>query len=158
MEIKKKIYKGNSDESILLEWTRSFRCLKTHQVFQTRLKMNTIYKYIYKYEVFHRVLYHHTEKEKNWTPGSRFNIKMSSYQYRDPHVKDKSCLFHRNPHTWKRQIRVIGMNLLRPNILATIHCINQCYCMNQQLDTLRTNITYHYKICRKDHLKKGRQP
>ena len=79
---------------------------------------------------------------------------MSSYQYRDPHVKDKSCLLHRNPHTWKRQIRVIGMNVLRPNILATIHCINQCYCMNQQLDTLRTNITYNYKICRKDNLKK----
>ena len=33
---------------------------------------------------------------------------MSSYQYRDPHVKDKtvsrrSYLSHGNPHTWKRQ-------------------------------------------------------
>ena len=25
-------------------------------------------------------------------PGGRLNIKMSSYQYRDPHVKDKTVL------------------------------------------------------------------
>ena len=36
------------------------------------------------------------------------NIKMSSYQYRDPHVKDKmvsrpSYFWHGNPHTWKRR-------------------------------------------------------
>ena len=24
------------------------------------------------------------------TPGDRLNIKMSSYQYRDPHIKDKT--------------------------------------------------------------------
>ena len=39
--------------------------------------------------------------------GGRLNINMSSYQYRDPHVKDKtvsrpSYLKHGNPHTWKR--------------------------------------------------------
>ena len=37
---------------------------------------------------------------------SRLNKKMSSYQYRDPYVKDKmvslqSYLQHGNPHTWK---------------------------------------------------------
>ena len=36
------------------------------------------------------------------------NIKMSSYQYRDPHVKNKmvsrpSYLQHGNPYTWERQ-------------------------------------------------------
>ena len=41
-------------------------------------------------------------------PGSHLNIKMSSYQYRDPHVKDKtvsrpSYLQHGNPHTWERR-------------------------------------------------------
>ena len=40
--------------------------------------------------------------------GGRLNIKMLSYQYRDPHVKDKtvsrpSYLYHGNPHTWERQ-------------------------------------------------------
>ena len=40
-------------------------------------------------------------------PGGRLNIKMS-FQYRDPHVKDKtvsrpSYLKHGNPHTWERQ-------------------------------------------------------
>ena len=39
--------------------------------------------------------------------GSRLNIKMSSYQYRDSHVKYKtvsrpSYLQHGNPHTWER--------------------------------------------------------
>ena len=39
-------------------------------------------------------------------PGGRLNIKMSSYQYRDPHVKGKtvwrpSYLKHGNAHTWK---------------------------------------------------------
>ena len=38
--------------------------------------------------------------------GGRLNIKMSSYQYRDPHVKDKTVLWpsylqHGNPHTWE---------------------------------------------------------
>ena len=38
----------------------------------------------------------------------RLNINTSSYQYRAPHVKDKtvswpSYLLHRNPHTWERQ-------------------------------------------------------
>ena len=37
-------------------------------------------------------------------PGGRLNINMSSYQYRDPHVKDKTVLrlcylLHGNPHT-----------------------------------------------------------
>ena len=41
-------------------------------------------------------------------PGGRLNIKMSSYQYRDPHVKDKtvlrpSYLYHGNPHIWERR-------------------------------------------------------
>ena len=41
-------------------------------------------------------------------PGGRLNIKMSSYQYGDPHVKDKtvvrpSYLKHGNPHTWERR-------------------------------------------------------
>ena len=40
--------------------------------------------------------------------GNRLNIKMPSYQYRDPHVEDKtvsrpSYLEHGNPHTWKRR-------------------------------------------------------
>ena len=40
-------------------------------------------------------------------PGGRLNIKMSSYQWKDPHVKDKtasrpSYLYHGNPHTWER--------------------------------------------------------
>ena len=40
--------------------------------------------------------------------GGHLNMKMSSYQYRDPHVKDKtvlrlSYLSHGNPHTWERQ-------------------------------------------------------
>ena len=39
--------------------------------------------------------------------GGCLNIKMSSYQYRDPRVKDKtvsrsSFLQHGNPHTWER--------------------------------------------------------
>ena len=39
-------------------------------------------------------------------PGDRLDIKMLSYQYRDPRVKDKmvsplSYLQHGNPHTWK---------------------------------------------------------
>ena len=39
-------------------------------------------------------------------PGGSLNINMSSYQYRDPSVKDKtvsrpSYLLHGNPHTWK---------------------------------------------------------
>ena len=41
-----------------------------------------------------------------WYTGDRINIKMQSYQYRDPYVKDKtvsrpSYLLHGNPHTWK---------------------------------------------------------
>ena len=40
--------------------------------------------------------------------GGGFNIKMSSYQYRYPHVKDKtvsrpSYLKQENPHTWARR-------------------------------------------------------
>ena len=39
--------------------------------------------------------------------GGRLNIKMLSYQYRDPDVKAKtvsrpSYLEHGNPHTWER--------------------------------------------------------
>ena len=42
-----------------------------------------------------------TEK---WRPGNRLSIKMLSYQYRDPHVKDKtasrpSYFLHGNRHT-----------------------------------------------------------
>ena len=46
---------------------------------------------------------------QHWeSPGGRLNIRMSSYQYRDPHVKDKtvslpSYLWHGNPHTWRRR-------------------------------------------------------
>ena len=41
-------------------------------------------------------------------PGARLNIKIPSYQYRDPHVKEKtvsrpSYLQHGNPHTWERR-------------------------------------------------------
>ena len=41
-------------------------------------------------------------------PGARHNIKMSSYQYRDPHVKDKtvsrpSYLYYENPYMWERR-------------------------------------------------------
>ena len=41
-------------------------------------------------------------------PGGHLNIKMSSYQYTDPHVKDKtvsrpSYLYHGNHHTWERR-------------------------------------------------------
>ena len=44
----------------------------------------------------------------HWSSGGRLNIKMSSYQYRYPHVKDKtasrpSYLKHGNPHTWERR-------------------------------------------------------
>ena len=40
--------------------------------------------------------------------GGRLNIRTSSYQYRDPHVKDKtvsrpSYLLHGNPHTQKKR-------------------------------------------------------
>ena len=40
--------------------------------------------------------------------GDRLNIKMLSYPYRDPHVKDKtvsrpSYLQHGDSHTWKRR-------------------------------------------------------
>ena len=40
--------------------------------------------------------------------GGRLNIKMSSYQYRNPNVKDKTVsrppyLEHGNPHTWERR-------------------------------------------------------
>ena len=37
--------------------------------------------------------------------GGRLNIKMLSYQCRDPHVKDKTVSrpsYHVNPHSWKR--------------------------------------------------------
>ena len=32
-----------------------------------------------------------------------FNIKMLSYQYMESHVKDKTYLYHGNPHTWERR-------------------------------------------------------
>ena len=38
--------------------------------------------------------------------GGPNNIKMSPYQYSDPHVKDKTVLQpweHGNPHTWERR-------------------------------------------------------
>ena len=45
-------------------------------------------------------------------PGDCLNIKMSSYQYRDPHVKDKTVLWssyleHGNPHTWKDCLYIV---------------------------------------------------
>ena len=39
-----------------------------------------------------------TEQQR---PGGRFNIKMSSYKYRDPHIKDTMVSRHGNPHTWE---------------------------------------------------------
>ena len=49
-----------------------------------------------------------TKSDTFMTSGSHLNIKMSPYQYRDPHVKDKivsrpSYLNHGNPHTWERR-------------------------------------------------------
>ena len=46
--------------------------------------------------------------------GGCLNIKMSSYQYRNPHVKEKtvlrpSYLKHGNPHTWERRSLYIEM-------------------------------------------------
>ena len=47
-------------------------------------------------------------RELSSLPGGGLNIKMSSYQYRDSHVKDKtvsrpSYLLHGNPHTLERR-------------------------------------------------------
>ena len=36
-------------------------------------------------------------------PRGCLNIKMLSYQYRDPNVKDKMVSRHGNPHTWERR-------------------------------------------------------
>ena len=57
--------------------------------------------------------------------GGRLNIKMLSYQYRDPHVKDKtvsppSYLQHRNQPTWERQsLYWDGAQNLPVNIIPT---------------------------------------
>ena len=37
-----------------------------------------------------------------WKAGGRLNIKMSSCQYRDPHVKDKTVSLTWEFHTWER--------------------------------------------------------
>ena len=42
--------------------------------------------------IFHQMWIIITELSVKWTPGGRLNIKMSSYQYRDPHVKNKTVL------------------------------------------------------------------
>ena len=45
------------------------------------------------------------------TSEGRLKIKMSPYQYRDPHVKDKtvslaSYIYHENPHTWENGLYI----------------------------------------------------
>ena len=50
----------------------------------------------------------HKDTFANMRPGGRLNIKMSSYQYRYPHVKIKtgsrpSYFKHGNPRTWERR-------------------------------------------------------
>ena len=58
------------------------------------------------------------------TPGGRANIKMSSYQCRDPHVKYKtasrpSYLLHGNHHTWKDRLYVETRPRLSANTILT---------------------------------------
>ena len=69
-------------------------------------------------------MFHPADKRRIKSPGDHLNIKMSSYQYRDPHVKGKAVsqlfyLKHGNPipgkdslyiETWPMSLLVIEQN------------------------------------------------